>query len=249
MSDEQERIKREEHWRALAELLGLSPEAAPVAEKASAPPAPEPEAPAQAEVGLIAEPGEAEPEFHPLGETTEPWVVEEARGLAALPPASAAPFEAEEEEIGAIEEEEIGEESLPVAEAPPRRQREKRRRGRRGRRPPETREATDIEEDSQAAPLAEEEQLDQPESGEKPERPRRRRRKRRRGEKAVEPQTSVVDDEQEASPAEEQEDLDDLLQEEEQPVEDNEEEEDALNVDWDVPSWNDLIASLYRPER
>jgi hypothetical protein len=34
----------------------------------------------------------------------------------------------------------------------------------------------------------------------------------------------------------------------EEPETDDEEEIDNLS-DWNVPSWNDLIASLYRPER
>jgi len=63
------------------------------------------------------------------------------------------------------------------------------------------------------------------------EKPRRRRRRSRR-KKGDEPAPAAVADSPDEGPAEEHDDM---------PVE--------LVKDWNIPSWNDLIASLYRPDR
>jgi hypothetical protein len=128
----------------------------------------------------------------------------------------------------------MGEEASPAAdqspvEEPPAQERARRGRrgGGRGRR---TRDAAETQESSGRS--AADEAAPAEESAERKERGRRGRRHGRRGAEAEEPEATPEVVEQAASDQ----------------GEDDIEEVDTLS-DWSVPSWNELIASLYRPER
>jgi hypothetical protein len=198
MSEEQERSKQEEHWRELAQLLGIGPDAPaakpvaartpappPVEAKAPPPPPPEP-APVMASVA----------EFHE--EVVVTPIVEETS--VEEPPLSDL-VTGEETETSADWRE---------AEEEDRPRRGKRRRGRRGRReePPRPRmeeKAPDLEATEEEPPFPEDSDDGEEET-----------------EDAAEPVEAQT---------EEDLDVDDTLR------------------DWNVPSWNELIASLYRPDR
>src|SRR5262245_21632146 len=79
----------------------------------------------------------------------------------------------------------------------------------------------------------------------KEEAPKRRRRRRSRKRRSGEPPETV------AAEAAESTDPDEDTSEVEAAPEPAEDDEPAPEViaDWNVPSWNDLIASLYRPDR
>lgn len=135
-----------------------------------------------------------------------------------------------EEEMATAEGASPGADEPPAGE-PPAEERARRGRGRRGsgrgRRPresAETQESSGQPATDEAAPAQE--------SGERKERGRRGRPRGRRGAEVEEPEATPEPVEQAASEAGE-EDI---------------EEVDTLS-DWSVPSWNELIASLYRPER
>jgi len=196
MSEDQERSQQEEHWRELAQLLGVGSEApavkpvaakapasAPVEAKAPPPPPPEPQP-----VMTVAE-------FH--DEVVASPIVEET---SVEEPARSDDTTGEETETGSDWRD--AEEDRP--------RRGKRRRGRRGRR--EDRPPSRLEEKAPDLEEADEEQA-LPEDSEN-------------GEEETEDAAEPVE-------AQTEEDLD----------------VDNTLRDWNVPSWNELIASLYRPDR
>jgi hypothetical protein len=96
---------------------------------------------------------------------------------------------------------------------------------------------------------APEEVPDEPGAAEQP--PPRRRRGRRRGRRGAEPQigpepASAPSDVPGEQLATEEPQAPEMEGEE---VEEDEEEPAVSFADWTVPSWQELIASLYRPER
>jgi hypothetical protein len=253
-----DRNDSKDRWRELADLLGLPPDAEQPEPERPAPrdpiPAPvavqieepeqEPPVPARKHYEERAEPRDVErrereealhddlPDMeiitiHGEGDI-EPIAEYQPRPITQAPEPSAA-HEAE----------------APAAEDEPRRKR--RRRGRRGRRggpengedmplaaPEETAEA-DIEEpalpDALARPNEEED---------KNARPGRRRRGRKeevRSHRDEEPEREELDDS-----AEEERDA-------EREAADDDDDSDTDFSDWNVPSWQELIGSLYRPDR
>jgi hypothetical protein len=87
-------------------------------------------------------------------------------------------------------------------------------------------------------------------AGEAGGRRRRRRRRGRRGE--TERETRAVASAQPEEPAEEDDDEEELVAEEGMLAEEEEDlgEEETIDLsNWNVPSWAELIAGLYRPER
>jgi hypothetical protein len=190
MSEDQDRNKQEEHWRELAQLLGIGPEAPAsksVQAQAKAPPPVEAEAPP---------PPLPEPECiaTPVAETHE-----------AVIPAPVAEEASVEEPVlpdGLVAQQaEVRSDWRETEERP---RRGKRQRGRREEFPPShmEEETSDLEADEEL-----------PEDSEN-------------AEEETEDVTEPVD-----AQTEEDLDVDDTFR------------------DWNVPSWNELIASLYRPDR
>jgi hypothetical protein len=262
--DEQERLRRLEHWRVLAEQLGLPP--GPEPQPSTPPPAPaapaaeaeeEPEnvpsriflrkhppepafemedEPAPKSIHLRHEPDEEPEDLGPTEPEAEP---EATPRLADLPEADS------KESV----EEGLGEDALPSGDDDDSRRRGGRRRGRRGRKGPPRREApatedvpaarleampaADLGRDAEAAaePAVEETGEEEPQR-----RGRGRGRSRQRERKPPETAPAPVEDQEvEAELDSADEDLDA-----------GDDEPDTLS-DWNVPSWNELIASLYRP--
>lgn len=142
----------------------------------------------------------------------------------------AGPHEDRFEEIASEQPVEPHEAEEPAAEEPPQRRRGRQGRagGRRGRR---SRDETAAEPGDTGEVVAETPPQEETAAEQEPG----RRRGRRRGRRDAEP----VEGESKAEPAEEA-----AAAEEDDSIE----EVDTLS-DWNVPSWNELIASLYRPER
>jgi hypothetical protein len=276
MEDQKE---KENRWRQLAELLGLPPDEPPPGgrEPASAPPVQHVPAAAPApyveprrapQVALPPEPAELpEP-------TIETVVVEEFEEVMAEEgPLAAAETSLEESEVEGPEE--AG--GAEGDEEKPRRGRRRRRRGRRrggpdkaegegaekseaGKAPgsAETRPDRAAEEPPSSRPIREPSRPPVREPNREPDRrpyrePNRDSRDRqspRGGHRGREENAPVharaeAEDrwEQEESPVEEVEDVVSGV-----PAQEDDEEVDILS-NWDVPAWQDLIASLYRPDR
>lgn len=215
MTDE-ERRQREEHWRALAEQLGLDPasEPSPEAEPRTLPR----DEPASISPAVRAE----EPEWDPA--ETQPR--SEERAVDA---------EAEEETHHGTGQ------ALDVDTPPARLERERPARSKRGRGRRAPRKES-VAEDPEGTPEVMAEREEPPgadhespvatqESGKRERRGRRRGRPRDHEPVAESDQPEA--DEPDATAHTEAE-------------EDDTEEVDTLS-DWNVPSWNELIASLYRP--
>jgi hypothetical protein len=209
MAEDQEHLQ--DHWRELAELLGVQPDsperprAAPTSEHVAA------EAPRkQAEPIAAIEHQPAASGFDSESPPTEP--VETAQTEPAPERETVPPPQEERREWP------------PPADEEDRSRRGRGRRGRRGR----------SERQPEYAP-----------SGPRRESPR---------ESAEEPDLSDEEADFRSSPPateeiREEEFADELETAPPTPTEDDEiDEEDNLS-DWNVPSWNELIASLYRPER
>ncbi len=107
---------------------------------------------------------------------------------------------------------------------------------------------------------APEEVPDEPAPTDEKKRRRRRRRRGRRGENGAESAGNETAEAEETGPlfdsGEEipssganSEDLDDEEDDEETGEDDEDEIEPISFADWNVPTWNELIGSLYRPER
>jgi hypothetical protein len=198
MSEDQERSRQEEHWRELAQLLGIGPE-----QPASKPsPAKEPIAPPPVEVKA---PPPPPPEPEPV--LPEAEIHEE---VLAVPPA-------EESWENPVEEPDFPDEIPPQPEDRPagmdtedKPHRGRRRKGRRGRR--EERRPARVEEE----PI-----------------------------RSEDPDEEMPFAEDFDNGGEETEDAAEPV---EAPTEDDLDVEATLR-DWNVPSWNELIASLYRPDR
>src|SRR5262249_54282830 len=84
---------------------------------------------------------------------------------------------------------------------------------------------------------------------EEEKRPRRRRGRRRRRPDGSSPREEAAEErEGSAAPAADEEDAEDGGDEADEPAGEDEVEAEPF-VDWNVPSWQELIGSLYRPER
>lgn len=192
MNEEQERNQQEEHWRELAELLGIGSDAPSSKPVAKAPPPKEAKAP--------------------------PPLAERQPEPVAMPVAARA-----EEPLPGSFADEIATEEPPLPD--------------------------------DAA--AEEPDRDWKDADDRPRRGKRRRGRRGRREEPT--PARIAEDSSDLEDADEEpllpEDSDDGSQETEdiaEPVEGQTEEDlDVDNTlrDWNVPSWNELIASLYRPDR
>ena len=207
MNDDQERLRQEEHWRELAELLGIEP----------TPPGTELAQTAELK-NVVFKPEEAKPS-HPK----EPITREPSPEPATVP----ASTEAYAEDLEPVEPQ--GEES-PSPEGAPEAHTER----------------------------------DWRETEEKTRKGRRRKgrgnKDERRSRRTNEEPSEFSD--KDSFPAQGEPDettfpdasghLDEEIEEATEPVEAQTEEdldeEDTLR-DWNVPSWNELIASLYRPDR
>lgn len=263
---------QDDRWRELAELLGLPPDKLPPRrETPAAPPAPPvppaPPAPPEVRREELAPTPEPSPRFDEQEVPPLRAYVEEMPRMERLEEEIASDLEAEfenEDDATAVEEnitiaEEIvvddeggAEADLPGAGTPeeqPRRGRRRRRRGRRRGREGAEGEARTTEpatgEPSRTEPVA-------PAAGQPPRdrdgegRDRRGRRGRGRGRR---------DEEESRRPALareedlETEEVSDVVDEQpgRPPVTVAPEDTDFSN--WNVPSWQDLIASLYRPDR
>jgi hypothetical protein len=228
---EPNRAELENHWDSLAELLGLPPEPKP------APPPPPEETPTEKDHTQ-----EAEPQEIPKagGRSLESEAVEPAERDAHRGRHRWAPFGEEEpeelaplhspEQPAEITAPEVAQEQQAAVEPEETEPEEKESRsgGRRGRRSGKGRSSRSASaegegEETQAEPEAE-----------KTDRARRRGRGRSRQSRSrsTEAETAEAVDRE---GAEEEPDLKD-------------EDLDTLS-DWNVPSWAELIASLYRPER
>jgi hypothetical protein len=238
MSDEQEKIKQEQHWQELAELLGLEPERA----AASAPAAPV-SAPANS-----VEPKELRREAEPESKS-----IDSARGgpEATARAGSALPAPAridDRREAGRVlsKTENEGKEQPADARVTELEESGRESKRRRGRRSAESskRAPTKNEGDSSAADAAAEGAAvsDPPGRAEKSKEGRRRGRGRGGQHKKPESEneTAVSARAPEEEPAETLPAARDK--------DDENDEVDNLS-DWNVPSWNELIATLYRPER
>jgi hypothetical protein len=229
MSDNPDRQR--EHWRELAELLGLDPDAP----QADAPQAAEKPSPAP-------EPVRAQPEVR---ETAHVEVEPRPRGPAA--PAIEDNFEdavdspqslppGQFEEIESAREREsptVVQEAAPWA-APTRDEERSRQGGRRGRgrrgRSERQQDFSPGPGDREAGAEAEKDQLTEEEEDQQDaDLPGRRGP----GTGPEPPEEEIVDDAEAPAPVDADDEID---------------EEDTLS-DWNVPSWNELISSLYRPER
>ena len=226
MSDP-DRIREREHWQAIAEQLGLAPEpeepSAPAVSPDSVHSKPEHE-PVAAQAGPPVEPAE-------LSEDESPRRGRRGRSTRTVEEAA----RREEPEKLPTEEprnKETGVEPVQTAEEKPAAKRGRRRRSARSS-PSTERKASEI---TSGVPASSEiEERDQP-----AERPKQRGRGRDRQKKTAAVRTSqkAASDEQPGSnvsaPGEEEEI----------------EAEDVRSLsNWNVPSWSELIASLYRPER
>ena len=208
MSEDQDRSQQEEHWRELAQLLGIGPEppaAKPAPAKESvAPPPVEAKAPPPPPIEVEEPPPPPEPEpVLPAAESREE--------VFEAPPAEES-WKTRVDEPLYREVTTAQTEDRPIemdTEEKPRRGR--RRKGRRGRR--EERRPTRVEEEPIDMETPDEEMPFPEDSENGAEEP----------EDAPEPVEAQTDDE----------DLD----------------VEATLRDWNVPSWNELIASLYRPDR
>jgi hypothetical protein len=213
------------HWADLAEQLGLAPEAELEPPSGSLSP-PDESAESEAEAPPIVH--EFEPEHSeepgPAEPEAEPAPVQQWRPTSP----EAEPTSTVTEEASGFEGPEQTAQPMETAEAEEKRPRLGRRRGRRSGRGTSRREETPRE----PAEL-EAEPGDEP-AGERLETERRRGRGRSRS-KSPDAESA------EATPS-------DVAEGVAEEADEKDEELDNLS-DWNVPSWNELIASLYRPER
>jgi ribonuclease E len=220
-------------WQSLAEELGLGPEpSSPQAGTEADPPVEDVrEAPRRTE-----EAPQAEMEDLPEARTEEGEEAPAPRGRRRRGRQPDAPLDigpVESEPVEAAEPAAEGEDLAPTATAPTEegapRGRRRRRRGRKS-------QSAEPESATEAAGTLEGRAEGVPEEGEE-ERPRRRRR---RGKK-----TAVAE---EASTGGEEDEASELDQDKPKPALEEEEETEDFST-WNIPSWSEIIASLYRPER
>jgi hypothetical protein len=230
MTDPDETLRQQEHWRALAEQLGL---------------APDPEIPVSQSLSRPAADTAVREEFHqqPAPPSTAPELPRVDTSRPAAPP-DEGPAPEQEDAAPPLER---GRSSVPAEESAEVRaeaaektgqiqdRRRPRSRGRRSSR------AARAEPDSGVEAASEETAADVASSAEKPVESSRRRgrgRPRRRRSSMEEATESLVAPE-----------LEEETEPEATPEPESDEDEPDTLSDWNVPSWNDLIASLYRPER
>jgi hypothetical protein len=257
--------QQEERWRELAELLGLSDDAPPAARKETpAPPAPPmPEAPA---IKAYEEPRSiAEHAARIEDETPRPPIHDE-QDAPTIPMLRHEPvmdweseFEDEDdtpleepEEAGAAETEAAGEDHAaePAAaaeEGKPRRGRRRRRRGRRrggaDKTDGEGQPSRPPAQESTAAPASRPARNAEQESRDR----RGRRGGKGRDDEEPRPPSPPTHERQESPIPVEADDFQDEKPSAADAIEAR--DTDADFSDWNVPSWQDLISSLYRPER
>ena len=223
MSD-QERTRQREHWQAIAEQLGLAREGEP-----------SPEEPEEA-----VEPYKTEPYARAPADVTEADLSAAETRFAAAE-VEAGPETLEEDQ----RDEEEAAPQTPVLTSPldaeseemadDKRERPSRSRGRRGQRGRSEPSSTAVEEEQKEEDVASLTEDAAPErSGAELER-RRGRRGRGRPSRETTDQSSESESAQETGGQESEAD--------------DEIEELGDFSNWNVPSWNELIASLYRPER
>jgi hypothetical protein len=244
MTDDQDRTKQEQHWQELADLLGLPPA-----------PTPEPTAePAQrAEEASSAEPLRPSPQDAPVAHEQRhelPSLQPEAR-LEELAPQleSFAETELEPWETSPLSQAEELDEDVD-APPPSSRRRRGRRTGRESRRPGAQDVAETVPNDEETETAQPSEQVEG--AGEERSKRGRRDRGRKRHKK-----TPVLEERAEETRFEEEEELEadarDLEEDLDEPAEPEREDEELEDVDtlsdWNVPSWTELIESLYRPDR
>jgi hypothetical protein len=255
--------QQEGRWRELAELLGLSDDAPPAAKKEPpAPPAPPPESPA---IKAYEEPRSIAEHAAKIEEETPRPPIHDEQDAPTIPMLREEPvtdweseFEDEDntpleepeeagaEETEAAEEEHAGEPAAAAEEEKPRRGRRRRRRGRRrgGADKPggEGQPSRTAAEESTAPPSRPARDAEQ----ESRDRRGRRGGKRRDDEEPRPPSPPRHERQEPAEPVE----ADDFHDEKPSAAHGNEvHDADADFPDWNVPSWQDLISSLYRPDR
>ncbi len=261
-------------WDSLAEELGLEVKKAPpeaIAVPKEPPPVPEPKAPAP--VAAV----EPEPRVRPSRPMVAPEPIHDELSFGSEPanPPLAKPqlIEAPMDEPNLADSEGgIAEEAAPAAEeGGPRRRSRRGRRGSKGKAEPAAatevaREetlaevaASNVAEES-SAETAGDDKSDEPGDEEETEvagpgdRPKRRRRRRKKpGEREAAPSPAASEPAQ--KPVLAKQEADEPEAEKVAParsakhtVLDNDDDVDDLS-DWTGPSWNELIASLYRPDR
>jgi hypothetical protein len=236
-------VNEKDRWRELADLLGLPPDEEPKPMPMSPPPPVPPiiqqdaiewQRPVHEAVVTPPEPIAEEIFEDVVFEETErsvpPFPIEEAAEIPNPEPMN--------------RESDAGE-----SQDRPRRSRRRGRRGQKG--DPQEREPNahaeprlPLEETSEAReePSAAENIEEEPREPRERKRDDRERGGRGRGRRPVEQPPPELDEEDTLEPEEELERTEPL------PEEEDDEEIDKL-TDWNVPSWNDLIGSLYRPER
>jgi hypothetical protein len=240
MNDHEQQKKDADHWRKLAEEFGLPLEAEPKAE------------PVRPSVSEAHEPEEFA--FQPAPDSVHHARLagreQEIPREAELPEAMTQPAEHLADE--AMEEAPkpdamLSGEAVDREEDRPSRGRRRRRRSGKGRQRGESdrdhpRELPEGEDSAELSPGA-------ARSAEAPEAagdrgPRRRRGHRERKPRESEPVRSIPDEDVDFAD-------DELPAEEGAPVSalDDEDDEDIALTNWSVPSWQELISSLYRPER
>jgi hypothetical protein len=261
---------QDDHWRRLAEELGLpfdEPAPAPVREPSPPVPVREPSPPAEPVAAKM-----------PVAEPID-FLEDEEEAVAVSPSAlSPAPGleSGEAEAKNRVRLEPVAPNAAGDEEGKPRRGRRRRGRGRGERRPGADDAAVRPGSSDEPAPAVAEEltdvdipQAEPPEEGAESEagdqqgpRKRRRRRRRRKPDEAgvsagaetplpagkPAPIQAVAE---EFDEEEDENEMEDVVENGKpqggMDADDDEPEEDFS--DWNVPSWNDLIASLYRPDR
>ena len=253
--------QQEDHWRELAELLGLPDNAPPAAKKVPpAPPAPAPEPPV---IKAYQEPRSIPEHGASIVEETPHRPIDDEQDAPTIPMLREEPqtdweseFEDEDdtpleepeeavaEETGAMEEEHAGKPAVTAEEEKPRRGRRRRRRGRRrggaDKADGEGHLSRPAADESTAAP---------------PSRSARNAEQESRGRRAG----KRHDDEERQTPAPPRYDpqeptesvgVDDFQDEKNNAAPVNEAHDADVDFsDWNVPSWQELISSLYRPDR
>jgi hypothetical protein len=222
---EPDRTRQREHWQAIAEQLGL---------------APEPEAGSESRPEQLPVKAEAEKPPEPPAPIAKPsqFSAEERpprrgrRGRPAAAPDSSARAEPKPPPIEKSAVKQIGARPSPPAEESPV--------PRRGRRRPAARASaaaeTDAAEPSSGAVLSHEEKTENQATELRKRRGRGRGRQQRAGGAKPKERTATEEDTSakiETPQESEEAELDDVR---------------SLS-NWNVPSWNELIASLYRPDR
>ena len=256
--------QQEERWRELAELLGLPDDAPPAVKKEPpAPPAPRPETPA---IKAYEEPRSIPEHVAGVEEETPRPPIHDEQDAPTIPMLREEPvtdweseFEDEDdtpleepEEAGAAEteateEEHAAEPAAAAEEGKPRRGRRRRRRGRRrggaDKTDGEGQPSRPAAHESTAAPVSRPAR-----NAEQKSRDRRGRRGGNgRDDEEPRPPSPPPHERQESPVLVEADDFQDEKPSAADAIEAY--DTDADFSDWNVPSWQDLISSLYRPDR